>query len=125
MILRCSSDAYARCPTNYLCGSVDDATFAAGSDCDKFNQRIEMQRISACHMCLSADIDPELTSSNDLSYVGVGSCENGYRLMLKSGAGKPTEIEVEQFSQQDREWHLIGFYRPQYCPNCGRKLINN
>ena len=79
----------------------------------------------ACNMCLNASVDSELDSFNDLSYTGIGSCENGYRLMIRSGDGKPTEIEVEQFSPQDREWHLIGFYRPQYCPNCGRRLIEN
>ena len=34
----CSKEAFARCPTAHLCGSREQATFAEGSECDKFNQ---------------------------------------------------------------------------------------
>lgn len=40
---RCSKEAFARCPTRHLCGTRDEATFAEGSDCDKFNQAVEHQ----------------------------------------------------------------------------------
>ena len=37
-MLKCRKEAFAKCPTRHLCGSQDEATFAEGSDCDKFNQ---------------------------------------------------------------------------------------
>lgn len=40
-MLKCSPEAFAKCPTRHLCGvRHDDATFAEGSDCDKFNQEV-------------------------------------------------------------------------------------
>lgn len=39
-MLRCSREAFAKCPTRHLCGTPNDATFAEGSECDKFNQQI-------------------------------------------------------------------------------------
>lgn len=42
-MLRCSKEAFARCPTRHLCGSREEATFMEGSDCDKFNQAVECQ----------------------------------------------------------------------------------
>lgn len=40
MVMNCDPRAYAQCPTRHLCGSLNDAQFMEGSDCDKFNQRI-------------------------------------------------------------------------------------
>ena len=40
-MLKCSPEAFAKCPTRHFCGvRHDDATFAEGSDCDKFNQEV-------------------------------------------------------------------------------------
>ena len=38
--MRCSSEAFAQCPTRALCGSPQEATFAEGSECDRFNQEV-------------------------------------------------------------------------------------
>lgn len=45
-MIRCSEKAFAKCPTRALCGSVDDATFAEGSECDRFNQIVEGQPLT-------------------------------------------------------------------------------
>ena len=37
---KCSPQAFAKCPTRHLCGTPEDATFADGSECDKFNQQV-------------------------------------------------------------------------------------
>ena len=126
MMLKCSPEAFAKCPTHQYCGnSAADCDFTEGSDCDKFNQKIASQPVPSCGMCTNATTDPELTPDNDLSYVGIGDCEDGHRLLFKSGDRTPTEIYLEKYFPDRGGWHIIGIYRPQYCPNCGRKLIEN
>ena len=40
-MLKCSPEAFAKCPTRHICGErPDDATFADGSECDLFNQLV-------------------------------------------------------------------------------------
>lgn len=79
---------------------------------------------AACCMCVNAHTDPELSSDNDLSYFGIGHCDGKHRLLLRSGDNRPTEILVEEWGEHSR-WSTIGYYRPAYCPNCGRKLKEN
>lgn len=43
-MMRCSPEAFAKCPMQKLCGSQQEATFTEGSDCDKFNQEIEKEK---------------------------------------------------------------------------------
>ena len=41
-MLRCSPEAFAKCPTHQYCGNYpSECTFAEGSDCDKFNQQVD------------------------------------------------------------------------------------
>ena len=40
-MMRCSPEAFAKCPMQKHCGSQQDATFMEGSDCDKFNKEVE------------------------------------------------------------------------------------
>ena len=79
-----------------------------------------MDNKQPCYMCLNARVDPELTDNNDLSYHGIGDCERNWRLMIRSGGGRPVEIQVEAWL--GNRWVLIGAYQPKFCPNCGRKL---
>ena len=37
---KCDPRAFARCPYNKTCASVEEATFSEGSDCDQFNQKV-------------------------------------------------------------------------------------
>lgn len=39
-MLRCSEEAFAACPTRHVCGTRESATFAEGSECDKFNRQV-------------------------------------------------------------------------------------
>ena len=78
--------------------------------------------IKACRMCYNARIDGVLTDENDYSACSIGKITKGYRLMLVSGMGKPLRIEVEKWDDRIG-WHKIGEYEPNYCPNCGRKII--
>lgn len=83
-----------------------------------------MEQNCPCKMCVNASVDGELNHDNDLSYIGIGSCEKGLRLLFKTGDGKPTEILVERWDDK-HGWQTVGFYRPAYCPNCGRPLVEN
>lgn len=78
----------------------------------------------SCKMCLNAHVDPELTNDNDLSCFTIGKCTDSYRLMFRSGDGRPTGILFEEWNR-DRGWHTLGFYWPNFCPNCGRRLTEN
>lgn len=42
-MLRCSEEAFARCPSRELCGNIQDAMFMEGSDCDRFNRSVADQ----------------------------------------------------------------------------------
>lgn len=83
-----------------------------------------MEEPKACRMCDNAFTNPELNGDNDLSYFSIGECGDGYRMMLRSGDGRPVEILVEKWDDRTG-WHKIGYYRPKYCPNCGRELKEN
>lgn len=39
-MMKCSAEAYAKCPTRHLCGRREEAIFLEGSECDKFNEQI-------------------------------------------------------------------------------------
>ena len=39
-MLRCSPEAFAKCPTRHICGNPQEATFMEGSECDLFNQSV-------------------------------------------------------------------------------------
>lgn len=38
---RCSDKAYSMCPTRYLCGPIEEATFTDDSECAVFNRSVE------------------------------------------------------------------------------------
>ena len=78
----------------------------------------------ACYMCNNAHTDPDLTSDNDLSYITVGECGDGYRIMFRSGDGRSTVLVFEGRGH-DGCWYLLGLYEPKFCPNCGRRLTEN
>ena len=86
--------------------------------------RLIKNEIKTCRMCANAFTDPELNIDNDLSYIGIGECEKGYRMLPHSGDGRPTTILVEKWFD-GTGWMTIGHYQPKYCPNCGRELKAN
>lgn len=76
-----------------------------------------------CGFCINATVTDDLTPDNDLSYMTIGVADPDKRIMFKSGDRDGTYINVEQI--KDGEWRTIANYIPKYCPNCGRKLIEN
>ena len=45
-MLRCSPEAFAKCPMQKHCESQQAATFLEGSDCDKFNQEVRKKTMT-------------------------------------------------------------------------------
>lgn len=45
-MLRCSPEAFAKCPTRHICGSIQEATFTEGSECDLFNRSVASKPIT-------------------------------------------------------------------------------
>lgn len=58
-MLRCSPEAFAKCPTRHICGSPNDATFMEGSECDLFNQSVASKPMTNGD-CIRAMSDEEL-----------------------------------------------------------------
>lgn len=76
-----------------------------------------------CYMCNNALVDNDLSYDTDMSACSIGKCiDSKLRLMLCSGNRKPTRIELESWTEL-YGWRKIGEYQPNFCPNCGRKLI--
>lgn len=76
-----------------------------------------------CFMCDNARVSEVLTEDNDYSAICIGaSLRDDTRIMFCSGWGKPPRFEVERFIKKTKHWALAGFYYPNYCPYCGRKI---
>jgi len=80
----------------------------------------QQARRTPCRMCVNARVFHELTEDNDLSFHVIGDCEKDWRLMIRSGAGRPMEMLVEGWL--GKEWGILGTYEPKFCPECGREL---
>ena len=81
-----------------------------------------IRQLQSCYMCNNAAVDDELTDENDLSFIQVGKTVSSvFRIMLQSGNSEGVKILFEQFS--GKYWQTIGVYAPSFCPNCGRKLV--
>ena len=78
-----------------------------------------------CHVCCNATVEPELTSDNDLSYISVGKTTEGYGMHIRSGDGKPTALIVSKWEESLRRNIDVGVYKMKFCPECGRRLIEN
>lgn len=87
-------------------------------------------RKTPCRYCYNARVaDPSdfeddfiLTDENDGSYCTIGETEKKYRIGINSGFGRPVEILFEHWNDKTNMNDLVGFYRPNFCPNCGRIL---
>lgn len=80
-----------------------------------------------CGRCLNANSDPtgELDPDYDFSSRSVGECDKGYRIMMNTGYHHNTDLTVEHWHEQHKQWETIGYYTPNYCPECGRQLFEN
>lgn len=45
--IKCTEEAYKKCPFSNTCGDAENAFFMDGSDCDKFNQSIKRTTVDA------------------------------------------------------------------------------
>lgn len=45
--IKCTEEAYKKCPFSSTCGDAENAIFMDGSDCDKFNQSIKRTTVDA------------------------------------------------------------------------------
>lgn len=45
--IKCTEEAYKKCPFSNICGDAENAIFMDGSDCDKFNQSIKQTTVDA------------------------------------------------------------------------------
>lgn len=80
-----------------------------------------------CKFCRNASVDPELSIFDDFNYFSVGEEHEGFGLSIRTGGNKPT---VLVFGKYDDSYPIdIGknefIYKMNYCPECGRKLIEN
>lgn len=46
-MIKCSKEAFEKCPYHNICGDAEDAFFMNGSDCDKFNQSLNPYTVDA------------------------------------------------------------------------------
>ena len=101
----------------------NDELYCVGIVVD-LNEATQSKIERPCQMCFNARVDDsgELTDDNDLSYLSVGSVDEGYRIMIRSGDGKPVSIIFEATNKDRNEMKVVGRYQPKFCPNCGRPL---
>ena len=78
-----------------------------------------------CNFCCNSTVEPELTSENDFSAISVGNMEKGFHMYLSTGYARPTAIVVSRWNERFKVNEDIGVYKMKYCPECGRKLIEN
>ena len=125
------------CPLDYACSWAyqtelphakfriyeGDELYCSGIVVD-LNNTTHSKVSTLCRMCLNARVDEseELTDDNDLSYISVGSVDDGYRIMIWSGGRKPVSIIFEAANKDCNEMKVVGRYYPKFCPNCGRPL---
>lgn len=98
----------------------------------QYNNKIAIKRevlrgakYMPCEFCDNATTNRELTFENDLSYRSIGMTDKNYSMLLKTGDNKPTQIIVQKWLEKYQCNTVIAKYTMQYCPECGRKLIEN
>lgn len=94
-MLRCSPEAFAKCPTRHICGNPQEATFMEGSECDLFNQSV---------------IDKPMTNADRIRAM------NDYELAVFLAKTKALvyrdELHVIAYSTQDMADNLEWLQRP-------------
>ncbi len=78
-----------------------------------------------CKVCCNAAVEPELNSDNDLSYTSVGKSAVNHSMFIRSGNNFPTALIVSEWNNELERNVDIATYVMKYCPECGRKLIEN
>ena len=84
-----------------------------------------MRKRKYCEFCCNATVEPELNHDNDFSSMSVGNTDDGFNMYLTTGYNRPTVIEVSMWNEKHKINNTIARYKMKYCPECGRKLIEN
>lgn len=105
------------CEEKVIRVALKDCTFLEAQETPK----------SPCFLCDNARVNDDLTDRNDLHYRTVGDSDDGFRVMVGAGWGRPLRILFEQRrrvhpSWSEESWVTVGIYEPKFCPNCGREL---
>ncbi len=93
-MLRCDKRVYKQCPDKEYCGSLDNAVFVEGSECDKYNREVirviekntaDVVDVVMCQNCARAVV---LQHSDNVMCRGEkmpkdGFCSRGVRRGLK------------------------------------------
>lgn len=78
--------------------------------------------IQPCRFCLENN-HSRISVGRTISSLKEYAPQNQYNITIESGAGKPLRIEVTFWTEYGRIGHEIGIYEPKFCPECGRKLV--
>lgn len=78
-----------------------------------------------CKFCDNATNNPELNHNNDLSYIPIGVTDKGYNMFLRAGDYRPTEIVFQKWNEHYQCNEIVAIYKMKYCPECGRRLLEN
>lgn len=83
--------------------------------------------IKDCKYCKNAFTDKRLDDDNDLSYTSIGHFESGYGVFIRASAAcNPPVAIIVQVHRKDLKRNVdVACYAPQFCPVCGRKIIEN
>lgn len=82
------------------------------------------EKLSDCDYCRNAVTCGELTHDNDLSYAHLAyHTDSNTRMFFRTGNNQATVILVEEYTKFG--WKPTMTVIPQYCPFCGRELVEN
>lgn len=82
-------------------------------------------KMKYCRYCCNSSVEPGLSEENDLSYLQVGKCPPGFNMYIRSGDARPTSIVLSMWEEKSQRNIDIAHYDMKYCPECGRRLIEN
>ena len=85
------------------------------------------EKIKDCDFCKNAFTDLRFDKENDLSYLSIGQCENGFSAFIRATSvyKPPIQILVQQYRNDLKHNVDIFCFTPAYCPMCGRKITEN
>ena len=85
------------------------------------------KKIKDCPYCKNAFTDLRLEPDNDLSYMPIGRCDNGFGAFICATAlyRPPVKIIVQKYREDIKQNVDIFCYTPTFCPMCGRKIVEN
>lgn len=92
---------------------------------NKLEKKLQSEEEKICRFCFNSTVCDDLTPDNDLSYLSVGSVYKGYSSHIRSGARRPTALLVSKYDESVGRNVDVFIYNMKYCPECGRKLIEN